>query len=385
MHPEITIWEGSASFDPDLTSFGYFNADSEFIIDSEKVAVWCGRRLGFPVNDVELSNEHFFSAFEEAIITYSSHINNYEARDNLIGMMGHSTGSVDLSEQYIPPTLNGVFKLARQYGTEVGAGGNLNYYTGSVNLVAGQQSYDLNENTVNLEVGDFQTDNFTIRRIFYEDSSALSRFLDPIGFSGLANQELLSQFGWAGYGVQYTLMPLSYDLMRMQGLEMHSQIRKSGYSFQLTGKRLRIFPIPKSANKLFFQYTLDDEESDAEISGQSGRITNISNMPYGLKRYKFINSAGRDWIRKYTLALCKEVLGLIRSKYSDIPMTGDNSVTLNGSDLINQAENEMNRLTEELLELLESFSRQSQLERKSLEAQYLHDQLKFVPTKIYVK
>lgn len=382
---EIVIWDGEAQFESGLTAFGYFDSDPQFIIESEKVAVWCARRLGYPITDVELAKEHFFSAFEEAIVVYSSYINNYEARDNLIGLMGQSTGSLDLSEQFIPPTLNGVFKLARQYGTEVGAGGNLTYYTGSVNLEEGKQVYDLNKGTVNLEAGDFGTDNFTIRRVYFENPNHASKYIDPSGYSGIANQELLNQFGWRNNAVQMTLMPLNYDLLRMQALEMHKEVRKSSYSFQLTGKRIRIFPIPRYDSKLFFTYTLDDDETDSDLLGQSGRITDISNMPYGLKKYRFINQAGRDWIRRYTLALCKEMLGLIRSKYSDLPMTGDNTITLNGSDLISQAQSELQDLITELVELLDTFSRQAQLERKSLEAEYLYNQLKFVPTKVYVK
>lgn len=381
--PEIRIWEGSGSFIPgESTPYGYFDNDIDFMISAERTALWVTRRLGYPVQDVELVAEQIFAAFEEATMTYSTYINNYEARENLMGLIGQSTGSLDLSSQYVRPNLNGMFKLANEYATPVGSGGNLTYYTGSVNLKEGVQVYDLNKDTVTVEAGDFTEDNFTIRRVFFDRTSPLGNFIDPSGFSGLGNQEFLNQFGWGDYGVQFTLMPLNYDLMRMQAVEMHNQIRKSTYSFQLTANRLRLFPIPKADGKLHFLYTLDSEEAD---SSGNDKITNMSNVPYAYKKYQYINSMGRNWIKRYTLALCKEILGLIRSKYSDIPMTGDINVSLNGSDLLSQASSEIENLVRELTEFLETTSRSAALERKRDEAEALAGVLKWVPSKIYVK
>lgn len=391
--PIIRIWPGSGSFTSgSSTPYGYFDSDAVFQNDANKVAVWCARRLGYPIADVELSEENFFAAFEEATIEYSNLVNAYSARDNMLALTGQPTQSYDLSTQYVQPTLKGIFQLAEQYGTDVGAGGNQVWYTGSVNLLENQQVYDLDQaGVVNLERGNFASDQFTIRKIFHDDSSPLARFVDPVGYSGLANQELLNQFGWGNFGVQYTLMPLSYDVLRLQGIEMHEQIRKSGHSFQLTANRLRIFPIPTANAKLHFQYTLDSDALGSIASGSTstapntGLITDHSNIPYGLKQYQYINQIGKNWIRRFTLATVKEILGLIRSKYSEIPMTLDNSVTLNGDALISQAEAEKTALREELTEMLDSMSNQAQLERKQAESDALTAQMKYSPLKLYVK
>lgn len=385
--PVIRIWPGSGSFCPgESTPFGYFDSDPYFIRDADKVAVWCARRLGYPITDIELSAENFYAAFEEAVLEYSSLVNAFNARDNMLSLAGLPTESLDLSNQYVQPTLSGVFKLAKQYGTDVGAGGTQTWYTGSVNLVKDVQVYDLDAGTVNLEKGNFQTDAFTIRKIFHDDTSPLARFVDPIGYSGVANQDFLNQFGWGNYGIQYTLMPLHYDLMRMQGIEMHEQIRKSGHSFQLTANRLRIFPIPEENAKLFFLYTLDKESLGGAASGSgAGLISDYSNIPYGVKRYRHINEIGKNWIRRYTLALSKEMLGLIRGKYSEIPMTVDNTVTLNGTDLVTAAQTEIEGLVTELKEILEGMSRQAQLERKQAENTAMSQQMLSIPLKIYVK
>ncbi len=384
--PIIQIWPGSGSFCPGLTPFGYFDADPHFIRDATRVADWCARRLGFPITDVELNEENFYSAFEESVLEYSSLVNAFSARDNLISLEGLPTQSLNLSEQYIQPTLHGVFKLAKQYATEVGAGGNQTWYTGSVNLVEGQQVYDLSSENVDVERGNFDTDTFTIRRIFHDDTSPLARYIDPIGFSGIANQDFLNQFGWGNLGIIYTLMPLHYDLMRMQSIEMHEQIRRSAHTFQLTANRLRVFPIPREEAKLFFHYTLDDDNiEDARMGRNNGLISDYSNIPYGIKKYRYINEIGKQWIRKYALALSKEMLGLVRSKYSSIPITMNGEISLNGSELISSAESERVALIEELNTMLDSMSRQAQLERKASEDEAMRTKLKSVPMKIYVK
>lgn len=386
--PIIQIWPGSGSFSQGMTPFGYFDSDPYFMMDCEKVAIWCARRLGYPITDIELTEENFYSAFEESILEYNSLVNSFSARDNMLSLTGMPTGSANLESQYIQPSLSGMFKLARQYGTEIGAGGNQIWYTGSINIQAGQQVYDLNKpGIVNLEAGNFETDQFTIRKIFHDDTSPFARFLDPSGVSGMGTQEFLNQFGWGNMAVQYTLMPLQYDLLRMQGVEMNNQIRRSTYSFQLTASRIRIFPIPTADSKLFFQYTLDSDSMDASVLGnlQQGLISDISNIPYGIKKYRFINEIGKNWIRRYTLAVAKEMLGYVRGKYSSIPMTLDNDVTLNGSELISSAQTEKDALVTELKELLEGTSRQSQLERKQAENSAMASQLIGVPLKIYVK
>lgn len=386
--PVIYIWPGSGSFCPgESTPFGYFDSDSHFIRDADKIAVWCARRLGYPITDIELTPENFYAAFEESVLEYSSLVNQFSARDNLIGLLGQPTQSLTLEKQYVTPTLTGVFRLAKEYGTDVGVGGYQTYYSGSINLKNGKQVYDLDlPGVANFEHGDPTIDTFTIRRIFHDDTSPLARYLDPIGYSGIANQDFLNQFGWANMGIQYTLMPLHYDLMRLQAIEMHEQIRRSSHSFQLINKRIRIFPVPQQDELLHFSYTLDTDAIDElQSGGNQGLISDASNIPYGIKRYKFINEIGKNWIRRYTLALTKEMLGYVRGKYSSIPMTLDNEVTLNGADLISAAQTEKEGLITELTDLLESMSKQAQLERKSAESQALATQLSAVPLKIYVK
>jgi hypothetical protein len=55
------------------------------------------------------------------------------------------------------------------------------------------------------------------------------------------------------------------------------------------------------------------------------------------------------------LSLCKETLGLIRSKFGSIPIPG-NDIQLNGDSLISQAKEELLTLREELKTTLDELT-----------------------------
>lgn len=385
--PNIEIWQGSGSFYPlTFTPFGFYDNDPDFQCDAESMATWCALRLGFPVLDVELQEVNFYAAFEESVNEYGALVNQYNARDNMLNLQGFSTGSINLAQRYIPPTLKGIFTLAKAYGSEVGAGGTLTYYTGSISLTAGKQVYNLLSDAV-IETGSFATDQFTIRKIFHQALPAATRYLDPTLGVGMGPQQIFDNFGWAGYSVpgNYLMMPLHFDIQRIQAIEFNDEIRKSGYSFQLTNNRLRIFPIPTIDRKLWFNYTLDSQGSPLNDDDTGiGKISDISNIPYQTLTYRYINQIGKQWIRKYCLAIVKEMLGYVRSKYASIPIP-DAETTLNGADLLSASATEKEALITDLKETLDSMSYQAQLERKSTIAETLNKQLKYVPLKLYVR
>lgn len=388
MASDPIIYAGSASFFPGDTPFGFYDYDPQFQVDAEHMANYCARRLGYPIVEVELNELQFFTAFEAAITEYGNQVNTYSARDNILNLTGFNTGSNTLGQKYVEPNLRGVFRLAKQYGSEVGSGGTLTWYTGSIALTADKQVYDLITDAT-IETGSFATDAFTIRKVFHDAPPSIIRYFDPYAGTGLGTQQFMDQFGWGGFSpaVNFMMMPMHYDLLRIQAIEFNDQIRRSGYSFQLTNNRIRIFPIPQGDLTLWFNYTLDDEAAPGGIGGggteANGKITDHSNIPYGRLTYRYVNEIGRQWIRKYTLALCKEMLGYVRGKHQTIPVP-DADTTMNSADLISAAENEKTQLVEELREMLDQMSRQAQLERKQAEADVLAQHLAKVPLKIYI-
>jgi len=383
--PNTPIWPGSSSFFPGETPFGFYDNDIDFQTDADKVAVFCARRLGYPLTDVELQDISFYAAFEEAVTTYGNEVYAFQASENYLSLEGSTTGS-NLNYKLQQPNLAGVVRLSEQYGEEAGVGGTVTWKEGSLPLVKGQQAYDMTAWATGsgIEAGDLE-----IKQIFYESTPAIVRYFDP--YAGVGTSDvggLLDQFGFGGFspGINFMMMPINYDLQILQAIEFNDTIRKSNFSFELINNQLRIFPIPtKTGDKLFFKYILKSSRNQPIVSGSMGVgvVTDISTVPYTNPTYSYINSIGRQWIFEYTLALSKEMLGYVRGKYTTVPIPGA-EVTLNQSDLISSANEGKVALIERLRAYLEETSRNRLLEKKAANAEFIQKDLSAVPWTIFI-
>lgn len=385
MAVHIPIWPGSSSFTTGSTPFQFFDTDATFAAHADKVAEWCAIRLGYPLSDIELQDRHFYACFEEATLEYSNQLNQYSIRDNLFNLLGSATGT-NLTGKPVNVTLSRLIAISKNYGSEAGSGGYVSYKTASMDIKAGQQVYDISN--LNFEVTADNSKVIEIKKIFHDTPPAITRYFDPFIGTGLGSQQMLENFGWGGYspGVSFMMMPVYADLLRIQAIEFNDLIRKSGFSFELTGTRLKIFPIPTYNYKMYVNYiATEDRDNSAYAFASTGSsvVGDFSNAPYELHEYNKINPAGKQWIYKYTLALSKEVLGNIRNKYSTIPIPGS-EVTLNGSDLIQQAQTEKDALVTQIRENLEAVSRQTQLAKMTEESDNMQSQLSKIPLTIYI-
>lgn len=376
----IITWDGSADFTSGMTPFGFYDTDPSFQVDAVKVAKFCGTRLGYPLMDVELQSGSMFACFEEAVSTYGNEVFQYKIRENYISLEGSSTGSV-ANKQVINPTLDRVINISKNYGTEAEVGGHVNRYSGLLSMSQSVQTYDLDQwaEDQGIEGG------IEIRKVFYEAPPAILRYFDPYAGTGTGIQSLMDAFDFGSFspGVNFLLMPASYDLLKVQAIEFNDQIRRSGYSFQIVNNKLTIFPTPKGSAVLKFEYYKVDEKKAASFLEGNDLITNVGEVPYINPTYKNINSVGKQWIYRYTLALTKELLAYIRGKYLTVPVPGSEA-TLNQADLLADARSEKEALLLDLKEMLEQTSRTEQLKRKSEESEYLTNTLLGVPLTIYV-
>jgi hypothetical protein len=378
----IPIWPGSSSFSE--APFGFFDTDSVFQDHADKVASWCATRLGYPLNDIELQATHFYACFEEATLEYSNQVNQFAIRDNMLQLQGANGTNINLTGKPINPSLGRLISISKNYGTEAGSGGYLKYKTASVDVKTGQQIYDLTDFIYEGTSDSSQT--IEIKKIFHDNPPAITRYFDPFVGTGLGSQQLLENFGWGNYspGVSFLMMPVYADLLRLQAIEFNDIVRKSAYSFAMSGNRVKIFPIPTYDYKMFVEYiTVEDRNNILFNATGSGVIGDFSNAPYQLHSYKEINPAGKQWIFKYTLALAKEVLGNIRNKYSSVPIPGA-EVTLNGADLVAQAQTEKDALITQIRENLDATSRSAQMTKLTEEADNMQSQLNKIPLPIYI-
>tara|TARA_B100001564_G_scaffold352876_1_gene360972 strand:+ start:4562 stop:5704 length:1143 start_codon:yes stop_codon:yes gene_type:complete len=377
---DIAIWGGSSTFTTGSTPFGFYDTDSEFQTDADKVAKFAASRLGFPLMDVELDSGSFYTCFEEAITTYGNEVFQYKIKENYLNLEGSTTGS-NLNNKLLDPSLTRIVKISKHYGTEAGVGGNVTKYTGSLALSASQQLYNLDTWATDNSI----TGGIEIRKVFYEAPPAIQRYFDPYAGTGTGIQSLMSAFDFGSFspGINFMMMPISYDVALLQGIEFNDQIRKSSYSFEIVNNQLRIFPVPTATGSLYFEYYKEEDKNKANFDTSVNKITNIAEVPYDNPTYSHINSVGRQWIFRYTLALAKEMLAYVRGKYGTVPIPGSEA-TLNQADLLADARTEKTDLITSLREMLDATSRGAQLEAQAKEAEDVQNTLKSVPMTIYV-
>ena len=376
----IQTWNGTATFSAGMTPFGFYDSDTEFQTDIIKVAKYCGQRLGYPLMDVELQSGSFFACFEEAITTYGNEIFTYKIRENYLNLEGASTGSA-MNNQLTDPTLNRIVQISQHYGTEAGVGGNVTKYSGSIAITGSQQNYNLDAWAENEGI----SGSIEVRRVFYESPPAIQRYFDPYAGTGTGVQSLMSSFGFGAMspGINFMMMPTSYDVQLIQAIEFNDQIRKSAYTFELINNNLKVFPVPSRSGSLWFEYYKQEDKSKINYNNATNLITNVAEVPYENPQYRHINSVGRQWIFRYTLALAKEILAYIRGKYQVVPVPGSEA-TLNQADLLADARTEKIELMTSLREMLDQTGRSAQLEAQAKEAEDVQNTLKSIPMTIHV-
>ncbi len=383
----IPIWPGSSSFAPGDTPFGFYDYNSDFQRDADKVAKFCGLRLGYPIENIELQDINFYTAFEEAVTVYSNELFAYKQREDYLSLEGtpytFEESNVNFQDATITPNLQRIVDLSDQYGTWAGVGGNVDWKKGSVYLTSSVQDYDLDEwaTSQGLTGSDIE-----VMRIFYEPMPASIQMYGGLGFAG-SGLGAFANAGMAGYGANsFLMLPLSYDLQMMQGVEMFRDVLFSQFTFQLINNKLRIFPIPTSVDQggqLWFEYMLKSEEDCATVDINPNTISNISQVPYRNIDYDSVNSVGRSWIFEYTLALSKEILGYVRGKYTQVPIPGA-EVTLNQADLLASSTADKNALIDRLRAYFDDTSRQKLLERRQAESIARNSELEQVPMTIFI-
>jgi hypothetical protein len=274
-------------------------------------------------------------------------------------------------------------RIASDYGAEAGVGGGYDIQKGKLRVTPGVQDYDLNAWAA-ASASLSGSDSIEVRRIFYEQSPAIARYFDPYAGTGTGIQSLLESFGFGQFspGINFLLMPISFDALKLQAIELNDQIRKSAYSFDLVNNQLRIFPIPDRDFDYHFEYVKLSQKSKVVRDNRTNVVTDIMNVPYRNPLYMNINTVGRMWIFKYTAAICKEIEGEIKSQ-NDFYTSG-NITMPKGAELLTSSRKEKEDLIIELKEMLNEVSRRGQLERKQIESGFTRDTLQQVPLPIYI-
>ena len=351
--------------------------DSNFITGAADQVTYTYKKLGGDVLDLELTVGNVYAAYEEAVLEYSYIVNIHQSKNVLHSSLGATTGTFDSDgqrtdassgdnvETKYPKFKIGYSKRVMDLAaTEVGLGGTIPIYSASIVMTSSQQDYDLQSiisssanNTSSLFYNKVGNNRINVRRVFYKTPHAMWRFYGYYG--GMNTVGNMSTYGMFADDSTFEVIPPWHNKLQAMSYEDAIYTRNSHYSYEIKNNRLRIYPLPSSVSseKIWIEFSIDDdpweEQSDRE-SGVEG-INNMNTLPLANLPFKNINSVGKQWIRRFALALSKETLGQIRSKFGQIPIPGNN-VTLNGDKLISEAREEQKTLREELQKVLDELT-----------------------------
>jgi hypothetical protein len=380
---QARIWTGTTTFTSgSSTPFGIYDSDSVFQSEAPKVASWCAKRLGYPIIDIELEGDNFFAVFEEAVSEYSAQVNQFNIRNNLGSLEGQPTGSDYTHKSIQGSEVNNIVTIAEAYGNLANVGGRADIKKGSIDVTTTSQTYDLQALYGDVSESGERID---VTKVYYETTPAIQRFFDPYSVSGQGSLNLIDEFGFGSFSpaAQFILMPIYEDMLRIQQIEFNDQMRKSGHSFNIVNNKITILPKPASDYKLWFEYQVIKERREGNTIILPDVVSDYSNIGYSFAKYSKINDVGKQWIRKYTLALAKEMLGAVREKYNTVPIPGS-EVSLDGAALRAEAQTEKDSLVEQLRENLDAVSKKTRMENEAAMVDQQQTVMNRVPIAIYV-
>jgi hypothetical protein len=368
------------------TPFGVFDDESDFQSDADSVVNFVKRKLGDDILSVELTKKQIWACFEESSMEYGTLVNEYQTKSQLSNLMGISTGS-NIQGKYAHETLDFILRLSEPYAQEGGIGGSYNTASGSIDLVKNQQDYDIYDNLkdgagnliFSSSMNNDGAGRLKILEIYHFNPQAAYRFFDTTSAINYLNNE----FSFESFTPEtaFYVLPVFEDVLRGGMMDLSNRVRRSNYSYRTQGTKIRIFPTPTADNpkKLWFRVGFGNNPFDPGYNdGTIDGVSMPSNVPFNWIKYATINSMGKQWIYEYTLATSKELLGLVRSKFSTIPIPGAD-LQLNGTELVTQGRETQEKLKTNMKEWLDSLTYEKMVEGEAAKAENLQRVLKTIP------
>ena len=388
----------------DACPIGAYSGSAAFVTGAVAQVAFVYKRLGGDVLDVEITSGSVFAAYEESCLEYSYMINMHQTKNVIGSALGSTTGSFnhrgeitdgpqDYALKYPKFSFEAAFRIGDTFATEVGVGGTQTIYSASIDIVSEKQDYDL-QNIVSSSANDSSSPFYDkmqgnprvkIRQMYYVSPQQMWRFYGYYG--GLNVVGDMHTYGQYADDSTFQVIPAWQNKLQAMSYEDHLYTRTSHYSYEIIDNQLRLFPIPSSVSpsKFWFKFTIEDGDiwTDESNMGLDG-VNNMNTIPFENLPYEKINSIGKQWIRRYALAICKEILGQVRGKFGgNIPIPGDN-ISLNASDLLSQAKEEKQALKEELQKQLDEITYSKLIETDAAMTEKAKDIISDTPLKIFV-
>lgn len=351
---------------------GVYSANTAFLSGAAAQVAFVYQRLGGDILDIELKNEMVYSSYEEATLEYSYLVNLHQAKNSLPSLLGNTTASFNQLGEVTTAGLTNTHvelkypnfqiqmarKIARGLETSIGIGGTTTIYTASFNITNGQQQYDLQSVMSSSYPSVVGNKRAIVTKVYYKTAVNIWRFFGYYGALNVIGN--LSNYGMFSDNTTFEVVPTWQNKLQAIMYEDSINTRISHYSYDIRNNMLRLYPTPDtfSPAKFYFEFYVPPDgwdEDETKTDGVSG-INNMNTLPFANIPYESINSIGKHWIRRYSLAICKEMLGQVRGKFQGvIPIPGD-KITMNASDLLGQAKEEKQALRDELMKILDELT-----------------------------
>jgi len=382
MSKSILPATGTVSSVADTLPLSVYSSSTDFLSGAAEQVAYTYKKLGGDILDIELKPENVYANYQEAVLEYSYLVNLHQSKNILSDVLGQATGTFDHEGERKtgPENVNLKFpkimfeyarRVADGYSYEAGVGGTIPIYSASFSLIEGEQDYDLQAiisassatgtDPIGLAVpyaGKVGDKRVIVKKVYYKTPNAMWRFFGYFG--GLNVVGNMNYYGQYTDDSTFEVIPAWQNKLQAMAFEDHIWTRLSHYSYELKDNKLRIFPSPallSAYRYMWVDFSVLDapwEASDEYNNGVDG-INNMNTLPFDNIPYKNINAIGKQWIRRFALALSKETLAQVRGKFQTIPIPGE-SVTLNAAELLSQGKDEQDKLRQELKEILDQLT-----------------------------
>ena len=397
--------------------FGMFTGSAEFLSGAAEQVAYTFKKLGGDILDLEITTGSVYAGYEEAVLEYSYIVNMHQAKNVLSDVLGMTTGTFDRDGELLAGTLSSSLsgthtalkypkftfsysqRVGEAFSTNARAGGTTRIYSASFKITGSMQDYDLQQvlNSGSINNLDVATGNpvpyagfvsgskIIIDKVYFKTPASMWRFFGYYG--GLNTVGNLANYGQYADDTTFQLVPVWQNKAQAMAFEDSIYTRNSHYSFELRNNILRLFPTPPkggtSPTYFWFNFRIGEDPWTATSGSLVDGINNMNTVPFANIPYQNINSIGKQWIRRFALALSKETLGQVRSKFATVPIPGE-SVTLNGPALISEGREDQVNLRTELKEVLDQLTYQALAEHDAAVADAVSTINKNTPAGVYV-
>jgi hypothetical protein len=402
---------GSTALVTEALPYALYTDSDEFLSGAAQQVTYTYRKLGGDILDIELTAKNVYAAYEEAVLEYSYLVNIHQAKNSLSNVLGNTTSSFDYKGEMMAGALSSSLsgshialkypkfdigyarRVSENTAYRASIGGTTAIYSASIDTTQDQQDYDLQSLisassalTASLPYsGKVGHKKILINKVYYRSPESIWRFFGYYG--GLNVVGDFHNYGQYADDSTFEVIPTWQNKLQAMAYEDHLYTRTSHYSYEIRNNNLRLFPIPTDdrPGKVWVEFSIAEDAWETSTSTDIGidGVNNINTMPLANVPYESINSIGKQWIRRFALALTKEILGQVRSKFASVPIPGE-SITLNGPALISEGREEQTALRDELKTVLDELTYNALSEQESNIMTNANEAQKNIPNLIYV-